>query len=143
MMVKLKSTWFVGRGRAGRRIRRGEPPSMPVYVPDELRDLLPTTAVIVEDTADRIKAAAATEEIYGALPAKEVVSRDTAPEPTPPPSADAAMKYEIGKETPTPGPSNPTTFSEMTKAMGPDPIQAAREALANTPKPKPKGRGKK
>lgn len=45
MWVILRANWFVG----GRRIRRGNPPSTPVEVPDEYRDILPKGAVIVDE----------------------------------------------------------------------------------------------
>ena len=45
MKVILRANWFV----EGRRIRRGNPPSQPVEVPDHLRDKLPTGARIVEE----------------------------------------------------------------------------------------------
>lgn len=45
MWVILRANWFVG----GRRIRRGNPPSTPVEVPDEYRDMLPRGAQVVVD----------------------------------------------------------------------------------------------
>ena len=45
MKVVLRANWFVG----GAMIKRGEPPSVPVEVPDQYRDCLPTGAKIVAD----------------------------------------------------------------------------------------------
>ena len=45
MLVVLKGNWFI----EGRRIRRGNPPSQPVEVPDHLRSKLPSDARVVEE----------------------------------------------------------------------------------------------
>ncbi len=131
MLVRLRANWFVN----GRRIRRGNPPRVPVEVPDELRDRLPAGAEIVED-------------------AKPELSPDAKPEDVPKsPTPTEAFKDGVGVEVSQPGPDNEMSLSEMQRAAKRvDPIQAAQnasaeadpvaaaKAVAAKTKPKPKSK---
>lgn len=117
MKVILKANWFV----EGRRIRRSLSARDPVEVPDELRDKLPKSAVIIE-------------------PDEPAPEPEAEPEPE---NASEVMKAAAKAGDGEREVSEPTTFSEMAARRSDDAIHKAREVLAQEP-PKAKGRrGKK
>lgn len=106
--ARLKATWFCP---GGYRIRRGEPPSTPVEVPDEMVPQLPKSAELVADSKGTPISDEARDRLLGLnLP---VERKAGAPVAKPSPGEDGG----------------PMTYKEVL-AQEPDPLAKARAVLA-------------